>query len=388
MICFPFLRQFGAPDVFFLGAATCTWNCMAHLLSFSPSAAPFCAPDVFFPGASACTWNYMAHLSTFSQSIWRPCRFLPWSLCLHLKLHGASLDLFSVNLAPLPFSSLEPLLALETAWRPCPLVLFSVNLAPLTFSSLVPLLALETAWRPSRPFLRQFGAPDVFFPGAPACTWNCMAPLSSFSPSIWRRWRFLPWSPCLHLNLHGAPLVLFSVNFAPLTFSSLEPLLALETAWRISRPFLRQFGAPAFFFPGAPACTWNCMAPLSFFSQSIWRPWRFLPWSPCLHLKLHGAMHLKLHGAPLVLFSVNLAPLTFSSLEPLLALETAWRPSRPFLRQFGAPDVFFPGAPACTWNCKVPLSSFSPSIWRRWRFLPWSPCLHLKLHGAPLVILI
>ena len=168
------------------------------------------------------------------------------------------------------------------------------------------------------PFLRQFGAPDVFFPGAPACTWNCMAP---------------------------------------------------------SRPFLRQFGAPDVFFPGAPACTWNCMAPLSSFSPSIWRPWRFLPWSPCLHLKLHGA--------PLVLFSVNLAPLTFSSLEPLLALETAWRPSRPFLRQFGAPDVFFPGAPACTWNCMAPLSSFSPSIWRPWRFLPWSPCLHLKLHGAP-----
>ena len=171
------------------------------------------------------------------------------------------------------------------------------------------------------PFLRQFGAPDVFLPRAPACTWNCMAPLSSFSMSIWRPWRFLPWSPCLHFKLHGAPLVLFSVNLAP---------------------------------------------------------WRFLPWSPCLHLKLHGA--------PLVLFSVNLAPLTFSSLEPLLALETAWRPSRPFLRQFGDPDVFFRGAPACTWNCMAPLLSFSPSIWRPWRFLPWSPCLHLKLHGTPLVL--
>ena len=147
------------------------------------------------------------------------------------------------------------------------------------------------------PFLRQFGAPDAFFPGAPACTWNCMVLLSSFSPSIWHPWRFLPWSPCLHLKLHGAPLVLFSVNLAPLTFSSLEPLLALETAWR-----------------------------------------------------------------PLVLFSVNLAPLTFSSLEPLLALETAWHPSRPFLRQFGDPDVFFPGSPAFTWNCVAPLSSFSPSI--------------------------
>ena len=110
-----------------------------------------------------------------------------------------------------------------------------------------------------------------------------MAPLSSFSPSIWHPRRFLPWSPCLHLKLHGAPLVLFSVNLAPLTFSPLEPLLALE-----------------------------------------------------------------LHGASLVLFSVNLAPLTFSSLEPLLALETAWHTSRPFLRQFGAPDVFFPGAPVCT----------------------------------------
>ena len=150
-----------------------------------------------------------------------------------------------------------------------------------------------------------------------------MAPLSSLSPSIWGPWPFLPWSPCFHLKLHGAPLVLFSVNLAPLTFSSLEPLLALETAWSPSRPFLRQFGAPDVFFPGAPACTWNCMAPLSSFSPSIWRPWRFLPWSPCLHLKLHGA--------PLFLFSVNLAPLTFSSLEPLLALKTAWRPSRPFV---------------------------------------------------------
>ena len=175
------------------------------------------------------------------------------------------------------------------------------------------------------PFLRQFGAPDVFFPGDPACTWNCMAHLSSFSSSIWRPWRFLPWSPCLHLKPHGAPLVLFSVNLAPLKLSSLEPLLTLETAWRPSCPFLRQFGAPS-----------------------------FLPWSPCLHLKLHGA--------PLVLFSVNLAPLTLSSLEPLLTLETAWRPFRPFLCQFGAPDVFFLRAPACTWNCMAPLSSFSPSI--------------------------
>ena len=432
MICFPFLRQLSAPDVLFPGAPACTWNCMTPLLSFSPS-------------------------------VWRPWRFLPWSPYLHLKLHGASFAHFSVNLAPLTFSSLEPL------------------------------LALETAWRPSHPFLRQFGAPDVFFlegapactwncmaplssfylsiwrpwrflPGSVACTWNCMAPLSSFSPSIWRRWlffpgapsfiwncmaplscfsssiwrpwRFLPWSPCLHLKLHGAPLVLCSVNLAPLTFSSLEPLLALETAWRPSLPYLRQFGAPDVFFPGAPACTWNFMAPLSSFSTSIWRPWRFLPWSPCLHLKFHGAplvlfyvnlapltlsswipclhlklhgaplvlcsvnleplpffpwspyFHLKLHGAPLVLFFVNWAPLMFSSLEPLLALETAWRISRPLLRQFGAPDVFFPGAPACTWNCMAPLSSFALSIWRHWHFLPWSLCLHLKLHGAPFVILI
>ena len=433
----------------------------------------------FFPISLTIQW----FVFSFSPSILRPWRFLPWSPCLHLKLHGTSLVLFSVNLAPLTFSSLEPLLALETAWRPSrpflrqfdapdvffpgvpclhlklhgtSLVLFSVNLAPLTFSSMEPLLTLETAWRPSRPFLRQFDAPDVFFPGvpclhlklhgtslvlfsvnlapltfssmeplltlehawrisrpflrqfcapdvffpgAPACTWNCMAHLSSFSPSIWRPWRFLPWSPCLHLKLHGASLVLFSVNFAPLTFSSLEPLLALETAWRPSRPFLCQFCAPDVFFPGAPAYTWNCMAPLSSFSPSIWppptfssleprlaletawrplssfspsiwHPWRFLPWSPCLHLNLHGA--------PLVLFSVSLAPLTLSSLEPLLALETAWRPSRPFLRQFGAPDVFFPGAPAYTWNCMAPLSSFSPSILRPWRFLPWSPLFALE----------
>ena len=197
--------------------------------------------------------------------------------------------------------------------------LFSVNLAPLTFSSLEPLLALKTAWRISHPFLRQFGAPDGFFPGAPAYTWTCMAPLSSLSPSILRPWRFLPWSLCLHLKLHGASFDLFSVNLVPLTFSLLEPLLALETACRPSRSFLSQFSASDVFFPEAPACTWNCMAPLSSFSPSIWRPWRFLPWSPCLHLKLHDA--------PLILFSVNLLPLTFSSLEPLLALETAWRPS-------------------------------------------------------------
>ena len=257
MICFPFLRQFGAPEV-------------------------------FFPRAPACTWNCMAPLSSFSPSIWRPWRFLPWSHCLHLKLHG-----------------------------------------------------------PSRPFLRQFGAPDVFFPGAPACTWNCMAPLSSFSPSIWRPWRFLPWSPCLHLKLHGAPLVLFSVNLAPLTFSSLEPLLALETAWRPSRPFLRQFGAPDVFFPWSPCLQLTLHgASLVLFSVNL-APRRFLPWSPCLHLKLHGA--------PLVLF----------------------------VRQFGAPDVFFPGAPACTWNCMAHLLSFSPSIWRPWRFSSLEPLLALETAWRP-----
>ena len=458
MICFLLLRQFGAPDVF-LPQSPClhlklhgtplvlfsvnltplTFSSLEPLLALETAwrifrlfLRQFGAPDVFFPGAPACTWNWMAPLSSFSPSIWRTWRFLPWSPCLHLKLLGFPLVLFSVNLTPLTFSSLDPYLHLKL--HGASLVLFSVNLAPLTFSSLEPLLALETEWRPSRPFLRQFGAPDVFFPGAPVCTWNCMAPLSSFSPSIWRPWRFLPWIPCLYLTLHGAPLVLFSVNLAPLTFSSLDPLLALETAgrpsrlilrqfsapnvffpgapvaletaWRPFRPFLRQFGAPDVFFPGSPACTWHCMAPLSSFFPSIWRPWRFLPWIPCLHLKLQGAplvlfsvnlapltfssleplLHLKLHGAPLVLCSVNLAPLTFSSLEPLLALETAWRIFRLFLRQFGAPDVFFPGAPACTWNWMAPLSSFSPSIWRPWRFLPWSPCLHLKLLGFPLVL--
>ena len=233
MICFPFLCQLSAPDVLFPGAPACTWNCMAPSCPFLRH---FGAPDVFFPGAPTCTWNCMAHLSSISPSIWCPWRFLPWNPCLHLKLHGTPLVLFSVNLAaPLTFSSLDPLLALETAWHP--LVLFSVNLAP---------------------------------------------------------WRFLSWIPYLHLQLHGAPLVLFSINLAPLTFSSLEPLLSLET----------------------------CMAHLSSF------------------------------------FSVNLAPLMFSSLEHLLSFETAWPPSRPFLRQFGAPDVFFPGAPACTWNSMAPLSSY------------------------------
>ena len=177
-----------------------------------------------------------------------------------------------------------------------------------------------------------------------------MAPLSSFSPSIWRPWRFLPWSPCLHLKLHCAQVVIFSVNLAPLKFSSLEPLLALETAWRPSCPFLRQFGVPDVFFPGAPACTWYCMAPLSSFFPSIWRPWSFLPWSPCLHLTLHGA--------PLVLFSVNMAPLTFSFLEPLLALETAWRPSRHINLAF------------CLFSFLLPLSSFFLSYSLLFLFFP------------------
>ena len=115
------------------------------------------------------------------------------------------------------------------------------------------------------PFLRQFGAHDVFFLGTPAYTWTCMAPLLSFSPSILRPWRFLPWSLCLHLKLHGASLDLFSVNLAPLTFSSLEPLLTLEPAWRPSRPFLRL------------------------------RLWRFLPWSPCLTLALETAWRPSCH---------------------------------------------------------------------------------------------
>ena len=36
----------------------------------------------------------------------------------------------------------------------------------------------------------------------------------------------------------------------------------------------------------------------------------------------------------------------------------------------------------------IPPPPFSPLIWRPWRFLPWTSCLRLKLHGAPLVILI
>ena len=91
--------------------------------------------------------------------------------------------------------------------------------APDVFCPGAPACTWNCVWHPSRPFLHQFGAPEVFFPGAPACTWNCMAPLSSFSPSIWLPWRFISLSPCLHLKLHGTPLVLFSVNLAPLTFS-------------------------------------------------------------------------------------------------------------------------------------------------------------------------
>ena len=244
--------------------------------------------------------------------------------------------------APLTFSSLEPLLALETAWRPsCHIDLTFFPsfffLAPSFFpffflipffSSFFPLFS-PLSFFPF-PFFFLFRAPLVT-PGGPGPqsppkirTW-IWSPSLLFLCQFGAPWRFLPWSPCLHLNLHGAPLVLFSVNFAPLTFSSLEPLLTLETAWRISRPFLRQFGTPDVNF--APL-TFSSLGPLLALETawrpshpflSIWRLWRFLPWSPCLHLKLHGA--------PLILFSVNLAPLTFSSLEPLLALETAWRPS-------------------------------------------------------------
>ena len=164
------------------------------------------APLTFLPWSPAYTWNCMAPLSSFSPSIWRlDFSSLSPGALLALETTWHPSRPFSVNLAPLTFSSLEPLLALETACAS--LVLFPVNLAPLTFSSLEPLLTLEmngatlvllsvnwrhwrflpwcpactwTAWRPSHPFLRQFGAPDVFFPGATAWTWNCMAPLSSY----------------------------------------------------------------------------------------------------------------------------------------------------------------------------------------------------------------
>ena len=83
-------------------------------------------------------------------------------------------------------------------------------------------------------------------------------------------------------------------------------------------------------------------------------------------------MHLKLHGAPLVLYSVNLAPLTFSSLEPLFALETAWHPSQHidltfFLFSFLLPVFFL-----------IPFFS---------SFLPLSlfPFPFFFLFGAPLV---
>ena len=332
LVFIPFRRQFGPPEVFFPWASACAWNCMVPLSS--------CWFTFIFVFLASSFFHFFFLFPCFSS-------FLSLSLFLFLFL---SLFLFLAPPlvtpegpgpqspspdTPLPLCSLYPPVSLcllfffvlssrkfqpilqkvGSRGRCCLLtflsyffLIFPPNKHPpmpcryMTFSSLEPLLALETAWHPSRPFLRQFDAPDLFFHRGPACTLNCMAHLSSFSPSIWRPWRFLPWSPCLHLKLHGAPLVLFSVNLAPLTFSawrifrsfsvnlapltfsSLEPLLALETAWR----------------------------PLSSFSPSIWRPWHFLPWSLCLHLKLHGAL--------LVLFSVNLAPLTFSSLEALLAL--------------------------------------------------------------------
>ena len=114
-----------------------------------------------------------------------------------------------------------------------------------------------------------------------------MAPLSSFSPSIWRPDVFFPGVPCLHLKLHGAPLVLFSVNLAPLTFSSLGPLLALETAWRPSghidlTSFLLFFFLAPSFFPFFsflfPSCSLfssflsSLFLSLSFFFFLFWRP--------------------------------------------------------------------------------------------------------------------
>ena len=74
-------------------------------------------------------------------------------------------------------------------------------------------------------------------------------------------------------------------------------------------------------------------------------------------------MYLKLHGTPLVLFSVNLAPLTFSSLEPLLALKTAWRPSRHIDLTFLLPlsslfSFFFPSFPLFFLFFSPPFSSF------------------------------
>ena len=143
---------------------------------------------------------------------------------------------------------------------------------------------------PFSSFLRQFGAPDVFFPGAPACTWNCMAPLSSFSPSIWRPWCFLPWSPCLYFELHGAPLVFFSVNLAPLTFSSPEPLLALETAWRPSRHIDLLFVLSFFFL----VLSLFLFFLIPFFSSF------FLLSPPSLSLSFFSFPFFFLFGAPLV----------------------------------------------------------------------------------------
>ena len=56
------------------------------------------------------------------------------------------------------------------------------------------------------------------------------------SPSTWRPWGFLPWSPSLHLKLHGAPLVMWHpslhVDFSLFVFSFLPACMApLSSCW-------------------------------------------------------------------------------------------------------------------------------------------------------------
>ena len=76
-------------------------------------------------------------------------------------------------------------------------------------------------------FRRQFGAPEVFFPWALACAWNCMAPLS---------WRWLT----------------FIFSFLPpfsFIFSFFFPSFPLFLSFFLSFCF---FSFPFFFLFGAP----------------------------------------------------------------------------------------------------------------------------------------
>ena len=71
-------------------------------------------------------------------------------------------------------------------------------------------------------------------------------------PSIWRPWSFLPpWSPCLRLNLHGAPLVML-IYHTFLSFSPSFPLFSFFLSFFLSFFFWRLFDDPGGTGPQRP----------------------------------------------------------------------------------------------------------------------------------------